>query len=265
MAGRTVSEFGDHLSRSYREIGALEADIVFLYTDLRTFGQDSQNYPTRDAFFEAILQPLLARGQTVLVPTFTYTTQGVFDVETTPSRLGAINKWIIGRPNVQRSEHPLFSVAAIGPKADLVMDIGKSAFGAESIFERLIGQNAAFLHVGRPVAVGNTCVHYVEQACGATYRYHKAFETEVFRGDICLGNDYSAFVRRRDVANFDFDFKYRESAEVLAKELDIKETGLNSDFTNLSLYDYDGTIEYFTRSFYNDPSIFIRGKFLERE
>ena len=251
------------LERGYGQIGAFEAELVFLYTDLRTFGQEMASFANRDEFFHAILQPLLRNGQTVLVPTFTYTGDGVFQVEGTPSRLGAINKWIVGQPGARRSEHPLFSVAALGPKADLVLDVGKSAFGARSVFERLQRTNAAFLHVGRPVAVGNTFVHFVEQSCGATYRYHKAFPTEVRRGDAVVGRDYTAFLRRRDVPGFDFDFRYAMPERVLHDGLGVREVGSNADHTNLSCYSYDGAIAFFTEAFYRDPAVFTGADFLE--
>lgn len=260
---RPPSALATRLERGYRDIGALETAIVFVYSDLRTFGQDMADYPTRDAFFDAILGPLLDNGQTVLVPTFTYTGEGIFEVEKTPSRLGALNKWVITRTGMHRSEHPLFSVAAIGPQADLVTDIGKSAFGAKSIFERLRGRDAAFLHVGRPVAIGNTCVHYVEQAAGATYRYNKAFPTEVWRDGKRIGTDYTAFLRRRDVPGHDFDFVYRFTEEALHAGLGVRETGVNADHTNLSCYCYDRALSFFTDAFYRDPSVFIAEPYAE--
>lgn len=257
------TDFESYLDYGYREIGAFESDYIFLYTDLRAFGQAAQHFATRDAFFEAIIQPLVANGQTVLVPTFTYTTEGIFDVEATPTRLGAINKWVVGRHNATRSEHPLFSIAAIGPKAHLVLNIGQSAFGADSVFERLRGQQAAFMHVGRPVAIGNTCVHYVEQMCGATYRYHKAFRTDVRRGGTTLGSNYTAFVRRRDVAGRDFDFTYSLADEELHEGIGVKEVGSNSNHTNLSCYLYDRAIEFLTGAFYKNPSIFTGDGYIE--
>ncbi|MGB3739762.1 MAG: AAC(3) family N-acetyltransferase, partial [Pontixanthobacter sp.] len=246
-------------------VGIHEHGLAFIYTDLRSFGQAAAQFESREAFFRAIVDPLLQKGLTVLIPTFTYTTQGRFDIDATPSRLGAINKWMSRHPGALRSAHPLFSVAAIGPHSDIVQGIGKSAFGADGIFERMRNRNAAFLHVGRPVAIGNTCVHYVEQMCGATYRYQKAFDTEVYRGDLFVGTDYTALVRRRDVEGCDFDFGYRQDPATLAEGLGIREVGSNADFTNISCYDYDRTIEFFIRSFYADPNVFIRETFLERD
>ncbi len=249
------------LKNGYRDITAFDNEVVFIYSDLRAFGIYANDYSTRDAFLYELIEPFLSNGQTVIIPTFTYTGTGRFDVDRTPSRLGALNKWVTRQQGALRSEHPLFSVAAIGARADIVRNVGKSAFGGDSIFERLLGQNAAFLHIGRPVAIGNTCVHYVEQKCGATYRYHKAFDTDVFRGDEFIGKDYTAFVRRQDIPDHDFEFSYK-NASTLDENLNIRETGVPDKFTNLSLYAYDTAISYFTDSFYNDQSCFIKKEFI---
>lgn len=256
-------DLATHLERRYDEVGALDAEIVFLYTDLRAFGRAASEFATRDAFFSAILQPLLDRGRTVLIPTFSYTTEGVFEVETTPSTLGAINRWIISHPDALRSEHPLFSIAGLGPDADLVLNVGKSAFGARSVFERLSGRNAAFLHVGRPVEIGNTCVHYIEQACGATYRYHKAFETEVRRGGERIGGAYTGFMRRRDVPDHDFDFRFSLPVADLYEGLGVELRGSNDDHTVVACYPYDQAIRFLTDAFERDPHVFIGGEYLE--
>ena len=256
-------DLATYLDERYSAVGALDAEIVFLYTDLRAFGRAASEFASRDDFFSAILRPLLDRGRTVLIPTFSYTTEGVFEVETTPSTLGAINRWIIAHPDALRSEHPLFSIAGLGPQANLVLDVGKSAFGARSVFERLIGRSASFLHVGRPVEIGNTCVHYVEQACGATYRYHKAFDTEVRRGGALVEGPYTGFMRRRDVPGHDFDFRFDLPVAELYDGLGVTLRGSNDDHTVVACYRYDRAIEFLTDAFERDPHVFIGGEYLE--
>ncbi|MBH9538443.1 AAC(3) family N-acetyltransferase [Novosphingopyxis sp. YJ-S2-01] len=259
------STFKQFIERGYHDVGVHECEFVFLYTDLRTFGREIANFTSRQNFFQSLIDPMVDRGQTVLVPTFTYTSHGIFDVNATQSRLGALNKDVIEFPSVRRSTHPLFSVAALGPKADIVDDIGKSAFGADSVFERLVGETSSFLHVGRPVAIGNTIVHYIEQSCGATYRYNKAFPTKVYCGQQYLGTDYTAFLRRRDVDGCDFDFVYGLSSEELHEGLDVKEVGSNKEHTNLSCYSVSSAVKFLTKAFYSNPSVFIGENFMEYE
>ncbi|TFG61599.1 MAG: hypothetical protein E4H32_07130 [Nitrospirales bacterium] len=216
-----------------------------------------------DEFCQAFTKPLLERGKTVLVTTFTYTTNGRFDVEETKTNLGVLNKWILNQTGHQRSEHPLFSYAALGPQADIVIHVGKSAFGSDSIFERLYNRKAAFLHVGRPVSMGNTALHHVEHMCGATYRVHKGFKTEVFRGSNYVGTDYTAFLRRRDVPGENFAFNFTKACDKIYEKGLIREIGSSKDLNNISMYSYDQTLDFLKDLFYQDQRIFIQSDFME--
>jgi aminoglycoside 3-N-acetyltransferase len=258
-----TSAFPRTLVDAYEQVGAYDADILYVYSDFRTFGRHASEFPNRSAFCDAVVAPFVERDKTIVVSTFTYTSSGRFDVLTTQTRLGTLNKWILSVPGVRRSEHPLFSYAGVGSQAGLVEGIGRSAFGAGSVFDRLRGRNAAFLYIGRPVWMGNTSLHYVEQMCGATYRVHKAFRTEVFRGAHYVGTDYSAFVRRLDVEGEQFLFTFREAAERLFEAGLVRQVGSDADLTNISFHWFDPTIDALTDLFYRKPSIFIGTDFVQ--
>lgn len=250
--------FPNVLEEAYRDVGVFEADIVYLYSDFRAFGVHVPEFESRNAFCDAVVEPLLRRGKTVLITTFTYTTEGRFDPGITGTKLGVMNKWILGAPGRRRSEHPIFSYAAIGPQAgDLVEGIGKGAFGHDSVFDRLYGRNAAFLYVGRPVWMGNTIIHHVEHWCGATYREHKIFGTEVYRGETYVGKDYSAFVRRRDVPGETFAFRFEEASARLFDKGLVRQVGNDRELTNISAHPYDATADFLMALFYQNPRIFI--------
>lgn len=257
--------FAKYLEEAYVSVGALDFDVIYLYTDFRTFGTHVSAFPSRAAFMQAVIEPFLERGRTVITPTFTYTTEGDFQIRTTPTFLGAFNKWILQQPDHVRSEHPLFSFAALGPRAEEFMrDVGKSAFGWDSVHDRLHGQKVGFLHVGRPIELGNTALHYVEQRCGASYRIHKAFSTRVLRGEQYVGTDYTAFLRRRDVEGQNFAFTFREAAALLKKQGWVREFGSVAEFTNISCYPFDQTLSFLSSLFYEDQTIFIETNFIQR-
>lgn len=258
---RTLAELTDTLDEMYQKVGAYEAQILYLYTDLRTFGSYADSFD-HNFFCRAIVAPFLDRHQTIILPTFSYTTEGVFDVLSTPTKIGAMNKWIMTQPGFRRSEHPLFSHAAIGEHSDLVENTSKSAFGKGSLFDRLRGKKAAFLHIGRPVAIGNTVIHYVEQMCGATYRINKAFPTKVYRGKQYIGTDYTAFLRRRDIAGEDFVTEFSRATKMLYDAQLIQNVGSDKDFTNVSFYWHDQAVDFLTDLFYKDQTIFIGTNFI---
>ena len=258
-----MTALGRLLADGYEAVGAYAAEVLYLYTDFRHLGMHMSEYQDRDDFCAAIAAPLLGRGKTIVLTTFTYTTEGRYDVLATPTRLGAMNKWILGRSGVRRSEHPLFSLAALGPQADLVVNVGKSAFGHDSVYARLRGRRTAFLHVGRPVRMGNTALHHVEQMCGATYRVHKGFRTAVYRGDEYVGTDYTAFLRRRDVTGQAFEFEFSRAAAQLVERGLVREVGSEHALSNISCYGYDTTLDFLCDAFYRDQRLFIQSDFME--
>ena len=253
----------EDLINAYESVGVLDADIIYIYSDFRTFGMQLEKFPNRQAFFQTFIDPFLERDKTIILTTFTYTTSGDFNTLTTPAKFGALNKWVLKQEDVLRSEHPLFSYAAIGPRAELIQHIGKSAFGRDSVFDRLRGQNTAFLYLGRPVSLGNTLLHHIEHLSGATYRIHKAFPTEVYRGEEFIGTNYTAFMRRRDVEEETFAFEFSKATQQLWDSGLIRQTGSDQDFTNISCLSYDHTADCLFELFYKDPTIFITSDFIQ--
>jgi len=242
-------------------LGAGNAPVACIFSDLRGFATLAPELPGAD-ICRALIGPLLERGSTIVVPTFSYTTQGTFNVRETPTALGALSKWVMRLPEAVRSEHPLFSFAAIGPRAALVRDCGHSAFGAQSVFDRLRAVGCTMIHLGYDVARGNTMIHYVEQVCGATYRLHKRFPTRVVRDGREFGDLYTAFVRRRDVPGHDFATDAKASNEALRAARILREEGDVGRQTNVSVFDYDAALGFLEDFFHRDPDGFLSKPFL---
>ena len=247
----------------YDRLGVNDFDYFYIYSDFRWFASKIAKNLTKNEFCLAVIKPLIEKNKTVIVPTYTYTVEGVFEVSETPTRLGTLNSWILRQAKVCRSEHPLFSFASLGPGASLVENCGKSAFGKNSVHERLVGKRACVLHIGKPIHLANTLIHRVEQLCGATYRINKCFKTKVFKNGKYLGTDYSAFLRRRDVKGHDFHFDLRQSSEKLYKTKIPNEIGDPKNLSNITLCDYDKLGKFFVESFFNDNSIFLSSEFVQ--
>ncbi len=249
------------LRKQYRDVGALDFEFLYLLSDFRTFGRYLSSFDGKGDFLRAFVDPLLEIGTTLVIPTFSYTASGVFDVRTTPTTVGTLSRWFLTQPGVQRSEHPLFSVAALGPKASLVKNIGKSAFGANSIYERLNSCRAAYLHVGRPVALGNTGVHFVEEKCDAKYRFLKTFPTRVVDASCKIGSDYQAFVRRLDVEGFDFITEFSRAAAAMFQAGVVKEVDQGEPLSNISCYSCSASTDFMIQLYEKDPNIYIEKAF----
>ena len=250
-------------SSSYEDLDVNQYDFCYIYSDLRAFASKMVCGFEKNKFCSSIINPLLKSKKTIIIPTFTYTTEGVFEVEKTPTKLGALNSWILKQNNMKRSEHPMFSFASLGPKSSIVEKCGKSAFGSDSIHERLRGKKCCIINIGRPIEFGNTLLHNVEQSCGASYRFHKTFKTRVFKKNEYIDSDYTAFVRRQDVPEHDFKFNFSKAAKMIYDEGVVKEVGDPALLSNVSLYDYDKTREILVKAFLNNTSIFLSKPFIQ--
>ena len=253
----------DYFSRTYNKLGIEQYRFCYIYSDLRFFGSCMKTNLEKDRFCESVINPLINSKKTVIIPTFSYTTEGVFVVEKTPTSLGTLNSWILRQPSVKRSEHPLFSFAALGPKSYLVENCGKSAFGKNSVHESLRGEKCCFINIGRPIESGSTLIHNIEQSCGAKYRFNKVFKTSVFKKNEYIDSNYTAFVRRQDIPGHDFKFNFSKAAKMIYDEGIVKEVGDPALLSNVSLYDYDKTREILVKAFLNDTSIFLSKPFVQ--
>ena len=265
MNFQSKSDLLNYLEQSYEKIGAFDAEIIYIYSDFRFFGQYMPFFQSKNEFCSFFIEPFLSRGKTVVIATFSYTSEGVFDVHSTPTTLGVLNKWFLAQPGVSRSEHPIFSYSALGTQKTIVEKVGKSAFGKNSIFEKLMGKKTAFLHVGRPVELGNTALHYVEHVCGATYRYSKCFKTKVVRSGEYVGTDYSSYVRKLNVPGESFHFNFEKATNLMRARGLIVEVGQKSDLSNISFYWYDDTIKFLVEQFYENQCLFINSNYKNYE
>lgn len=117
------------------------------------------------------------QGGTLVVPTFTYSfTKGEdFDPDHTPSDVGQFSEGFRCHPGVQRTRHPIFSVATIGPGAGAILDARlDDCFGSGTVFDLLHRHDATIVCLGCDFQKV-TFVHYVEQARGVSYRSPKSF------------------------------------------------------------------------------------------
>ena len=242
----------------YTGVGVFDYEAVYIYSDLRGLADDSLLAAGKDTFLGSFIDCLLQESKTVVIPAFTYTTEGIFNTATTNTRLGALNTYICRHQNSNRSEHPLFSYASIGSNShEVTYRVGKSAFGCDSVIDRLRRLNTCFLHIGRPIHAGNTIAHYIEQGCGALYRYHKMFETSVFSGEDYVGSEYTAFLRVRNRVGDQYATDFRRAADILIDNNIARCANEDSNMSAVSCYGLDEAIKVWTREFYNDPRLFI--------
>ncbi|HEY7707686.1 MAG TPA: AAC(3) family N-acetyltransferase [Gaiellaceae bacterium] len=152
---KPVTVTREDIVASLREVGLREGDGVFLHASLSAFGEiEGGSQTVIDALDEVVgAEGLVAMPAFPLVGgTAEYlSTDPVFDVRETPSRMGALTERFRTSPGVVRSLHPTHSVAARGPGAEELVaghDLAETPFGAGTPFARMIDRGMVQLWFG---------------------------------------------------------------------------------------------------------------------
>ncbi|HXA51806.1 MAG TPA: AAC(3) family N-acetyltransferase, partial [Candidatus Acidoferrum sp.] len=184
------------------KVKAHEARVLYMHTGL-TFGPPNLEL-SRSELLAALYQVIRELGTpTLLLPTFTFSfcNGQSYNVQTSRSKMGALNEYIRQLPQAIRSTDPLLSVTLIGDDTGFVRDLGKHSMGEDSTFDKLHvrGQDVKFLFLGATVSECFTYSHYVEERLGSEYRYNREFTGTITDGDRTWTDTYSLFVRYKGV------------------------------------------------------------------
>ncbi len=153
--GRKKIVTKDEIVRGLRELGLKRGDIVGVHSSLSSFGYVEGG---ADAVIDALLEVVGEEG-TVVMPTHSTNLEQVelspkekaagalwlykilpYDPKETPCTTGMIPETFRKRPGVVRGLHPVFSIAAIGPKAQEIVRAGdKSGLGGWKALYELDG------------------------------------------------------------------------------------------------------------------------------
>ena len=169
------------VAAAMRQAGVSPTDWVMLHGDAGVAAQLRSIEAARR--LPHLLQQLvdfMACG-TLLVPAFSYSfTKGEdFDAAHTPGNVGQFSEVFRSLPGVQRTRHPIFSLAAIGAGTPEVMNARlDDCFGPGTVFDLLNQHDAKIVCLGCDFS-RITFVHYVEQRYGVAYRYSKAFSGQL--------------------------------------------------------------------------------------
>jgi aminoglycoside N3'-acetyltransferase len=140
----------------------------------------------------------LSSQGTLAVPTFNFGfTRGEgYDPLSTPSQgMGAFSEFVRQLPEMQRTPHPMQSLAVTGKWAgDLVARDTPSAFDKGSAFERMLELEFKLVLLGADIQAVSM-VHYSEQRAQVPYRFWKDFTGPVNTQSGKMVKTYRMFVR----------------------------------------------------------------------
>jgi aminoglycoside 3-N-acetyltransferase len=156
------------VARALRECGLEMADSCFVQAGMSGFG----NFEDGPATVLAGIDEALGEKGLVTMPTFPLTRPAIehfaddpiFDVRTTPSRMGAVSEAFRQLPDTRRSIHPSHSVAARGPGAEEIVaghETATTPFGEGTPFPRIVERDALQVFFGTGTGV-LTMYHWFE-------------------------------------------------------------------------------------------------------
>jgi len=159
--------------RALREVGLQAGDVALVHSSLSSMGWVEGGPETVIAAFLDVLDP---EQGTLVLPTLCQKDVDqrfeTWDIERSPSDVGAVTE--VGRlhPNATRSDHPTHSVAAIGPRAEEITSghatahgrpspWGPAAFGFGSPWQWLYDHDAQYLFLGTSTSC-DTIAHFAQ-------------------------------------------------------------------------------------------------------
>ena len=211
----------ESLLRDLHAVRAAECDVLFLHTGLN-LGTPNPALGRR-GLLEQLWAVVLRLGVgTVCLPTFTFSfcNGQDFDVDASPSRMGALNEYVRRLPEATRSVDPLMSVALVGSERSLVTDIGHSSIGPRSTYDLLHRRGGVrFAFLGVRCYECFTYTHYVEACIPVPYRYNRTFTGRITAGGRTYDDAFELFVRYKGVTPTSEDGfeRHLESTGLLAK------------------------------------------------
>lgn len=175
--------------RAFTEVGVREGDVVFSHSSVAMLGIPEVGLEAQaiaDLFLSAFREATGGTG-TWILPTYTYsyTKDEMFDPSCTPPTqdMGLLPNALWHHPEAKRSLDPIFSVIAIGPRAEeMTSGVPTSCFGEDCVYARLLDADGAICNIG--IGSHSALLHHVEQMLGVPYRYLKRFRgTSVIDGE----------------------------------------------------------------------------------
>jgi len=167
------------ITADLRSLGIAEGISLVVHSSLSSLGRVEDG---ADAVIDALLEALGERG-TLVMPTFTFPPEPVFDPRSTRSTTGLIAETFRARAGVVRSLHPTHSVAALGSLAKHFVEghPDATALGVDSPLHRLAVSDGFVLLLGVQ-HTSNAMVHVGEAVARAPYLdipYSDAFNVSI--------------------------------------------------------------------------------------
>ena len=178
----------DDVYNALIQIGAADCQTIFLHSSL-VFGELALQggRTNRREYLGAFYSALQRLGvKYLIVPTFTYSfcNNEVYNVEKSPTSIGALNEFIRKLPNRYRTLDPLLSFSIPIELKNKFENLGVHSLGKGSGFEVLQKMSGVkFLFLGTRLYESFTFLHHVECLRSVPYRFNMPFTGKILSYD----------------------------------------------------------------------------------
>ena len=192
-----------NIQKSFSELGLKSNDIVMIHGDAGVAAQ-YQDVGAKDRLDYLIdeIKEYFSQDGTILVPAFSYssTKHEDYHLLKTPSAVGLFSEHFRQGSDVNRTNHPIFSVSTWGKfGADFLGGSNSDCFGPGTFFEMLLERNVRLITLGCDLN-SVTFVHHAEQMKKVKYRYFKNFTGRIIDADQIVNLDTKYYVRDTTIA-----------------------------------------------------------------
>lgn len=214
-----------------KKVGLKRGDLVFINSEIYKLGNmlNIKNMDIYGAFFNSI-KKVIGDSGTICCNTFTFNTLGKgekFVYENKKITSGGFSTYILNKKKVIRSNHPVYSITAIGPKAKQICNKNSfHNFGYNSPYEKFARLNGKILNLGME-PWRNPYNHVAEHMIGVPYYFNKLTKIDYFKNGKKKNYNFSTFVRYLDF-NCIWNFKYIKNE--LSKKKIVKKAKLGDGF-----------------------------------
>lgn len=172
----------DDVFKSLLEVGADDCETIFLHSDIM-LGTPAKGFRRRE-YIAALYSAIVRLGvKNLIVPTFTYSfcNNEVYDVNNSPTSMGALNEFIRKLPNRYRTLDPILSLSVPYElksffKVDVKPGGGGYSLGKNSGLDKIHEMDdVKFLFLGARLYDCFTYLHYVECMRNVPYRFNMPF------------------------------------------------------------------------------------------
>lgn len=163
----------------FDKIGLTVGDTVLVFSDLFKIGRINDIENKRDfcEFYLNLIKNRIGKSGNIIVPTYTPDVArygNKFDTYFSRSQCGILSEYVRNMSIATRSDHPLNSIAAIGPDNDyFCKNLSTTNFGWNSPFHRMHKAEIKVISVGLCPGASLGIAHYIEAMCCLPYVYNK--------------------------------------------------------------------------------------------